>query len=206
MRIIEGGDHVFDALAYGVDRPVETMTYFQKEINNIGTTLSDAGKGFFSNVKSIYDNINNSEAMRIARAAIQTAATLFLPNTIIPLITIEQFQTAGSIMQRWTMANPLVREKYHAQLIDGYSDSYVDTQPGVIGRDHYDYRCVMNAVIQEDDENDTWSVSYFPDELIVGDKELSHDEKVDIIKSWDLAEMFIRAGDKDPTSAYGGKM
>lgn len=206
MRIIEGGDYVFDALAYGIDRAPETTHYFSQEINKITDTLTDAGRGFFGNVKSIYESINNSDVVRAARAALQSAATLFTPNIIMPFTTIEQFQTAGPEMQRWAMASPVAREKYHAQLIDGYSDSYIDLYPQDIGETHYDYRRVMDGVIQENEEEETWSVKFFPDELVAGDKELSHDEKVDIIKTWDLMEMFIRAGDKDPTSVYGSKM
>jgi hypothetical protein len=206
LNIIEGGNNVFDALAYGIDRPVSTMDYFQQEINNISNTLSEAGKGFFSNVQTLYNNINNSEALRIARNAIQNAASLFKPDTILPLSTLEHLQSAGLVMQRYLMANPVVREAYHAQRIDGYSDTYIDLSPNVVGNEHYDYRRVMNAVVQSDAKDDSWFVQYYPDELLDGDRELSHDEKVDVIKSWDLAEMFIRAGDNDPTSVYGSKM
>lgn len=205
MRIIDGGDVAFDALAYGVDRPVNTMQYFQQEINNISQTLTDAGKGFFSNVRELYNDINNSETLRLARSAIQSAVTLFKPDTIMPLISIEQFQTASLQMQRWIMANPVVRERYHAQKIDGYSDSYVDMQPGLSGENQYDYRRVMDCVVQED-QDDSWFVKYYLDDLHEGDKELTPDEKSDILRTWDLAELFIRAGDRDPTSPYGSKM
>lgn len=206
MRFIEGGDLVFDALAYGTDVPTSTSNYFQNEIASISNTLNAAGQSFFSNVKSLYDNINNSDAIRMARNAIQAAATLFLPDTVTPLISLAQFQTAGLVMQRYVMANPVVRQAYHAQRIDGYSDTYVDRHPKDIGENHYDYRRVMNAVVQTDEEADTWFVKFYPDELVEGDKELSHDEKVDIIKTWDLMEMFINAGENDPTSVYGSKM
>ncbi len=206
MIIHHGGDLAFDALAYGVDRPPETTSFFQQEINNISNTLSDAGRGFFSNVRTLYDNINSSEAMRIARNALQTAASLFKPDTILPLISAVNFQTAGLVMQRYIMANPMVRAAFQSQRIDGYSDTYQDMYPGTIGDNHYDYRRVMDSVVQIDDKTDDWCVKYFPDDLVVGDKELSHDEKVDIISSWQIAEMFIRAGEDDPTSVYGGKM
>lgn len=206
MRVIEGGNVVFDALAYGVDQRPETTNYFRQEIENIGTTLTDVGRNFFSNARTLYDNINNSEVMRMARSAIQTAATLFTPNVIMPLISLEQFQTAGLVMQRFIMANPVVREKYHAQQCQGYSETYIDMYPKDIGESHYDYRRVMTGVIQEDSDNESWSVKFYPDDLVEGDKELMHDEKVDIIKTWDYVNLFIESGDKDPTCPYGSKL
>ena len=103
------------------------------------------------------------------------------------------------------MANPVVRQTYHEQKCDGYSDTYIDNQPSAIKETHYDYRRVMDGVVVDKD-NDGWSVKFYPDDLHDGDRELVHGEKVDILHSWDIIEMFMKAGDKDPTSQYGAAL
>ena len=162
MQIVYGGSDAFDALAYGVDQHPANTNYFQRQIESISNTLTEVGQTFFANTQMLYDQVNNSETMRIARAAVRTAKSLFQPNQILAISDMYQMQTAPVVMQRWIMANPVVRDKYHKQQIDGYSDSYTDMSPGIIGDQHYDYRRVMNGVIQEDN-NDSWSVKFFPD-------------------------------------------
>lgn len=209
INVVYGGADAFDALAYGIDQNPANTNYFQRQIESISNTLTDVGQSFFSNTQQLYNQVNNSETMRIARAAVRTAKSLFQPNQILSIFDIHQMQNAPIVMQRWIMANPVVREQYHKQLIDGYSDSYIDVAPNVIGENHYDYRRVMDSIIQEtitDDGEDSWSVKFYPDEIFEGDKELSHDEKVDILSTWNIAEMFINAGKSDPTSPWDSKM
>ena len=207
MRIVYGGDVAFDSLVYGSESNPANTAYFQPQIENISNTLTDVGRSFYANTQQLYNDVNNSEVMRIARAAVRSAKTLFQPNEVISIFDIANMQTAQPVMQRWIMANPVVRELYHKQQCDGYSESYVDLAPRDIGESHYDYRRVMNGIVQDDTENDEeWFVKFYPDDLVEGDTELNHDQRVDILSSWSIAEMFIKAGDRDPTSVYDAKL
>ena len=47
------------------------------------------------------------------------------------------------------MAQPDIRSLYHKGHCDGYSDTYVDMEPGLVGEQHYDYRRVMDGVVEE---------------------------------------------------------
>lgn len=209
INIIYGGEIGFDALAYGIDQHPANTNYFQQQIQSISNTLTDVGQNFFSNAQTLYQQVNNSETMRIARAALRSTASLFQPNQILSIFDIHKMQNAPLVMQRWIMANPEARTLYHKQQIDGYSDSYQDMFPGVVGEQHYDYRRVMDSVVQDTvdlDGNESWCVKYYPDELYEGDKELSHDDKVDILSTYEILEAFLAAGKEDPTSQYGSMM
>lgn len=206
IQVIYGGEDAFNALVYSSEQNPVNTNYFQNQINSISNSLSSIGQTFFANTQAIYNQINNSEALRIARAAVSQAKTLFQPNRIIDIRTMENMQNAPVVMQRWIMANPLVREMYHKQQIDGYSDSYKDMFPNQIGENHYDYRRVMDSVVQDSSNDDEWFVRYYPDEILEGDKELSHDEKVSVLNTWSIAEMFVKAGKSDPTSVWDSQM
>lgn len=202
MNIIYGDSSVFDAVVYQNQNPAN-RTYFENQIQSIGSTLTDIGQSFFSNIQQLYDQANNSDALRIARAAIHKVESLFQPNIIKSIFELHDIQNAPVVMQRWVMANPSIRAMYQKQMIDGYSDTYYDPHRGDLLESHYDYRRVMDKVIQEDE--DGWHVKFYPDDIIEGDTELTHEDKIDIISTWQIAEMFIKAG-SDPTSAWDTKL
>lgn len=200
VAVVYGGDHVFNALVSGEQHP-NNSNYFRNQLESVSTALTDFGRSFYSNVHDLYDQFNGSEAMRLARDALRSVKGIFIENTIQYITDINSFQSAPTVMQRWIMANPVVREPYHQQKCCGYAGSYVDVSPGVIGEQHYDYRRVMTGVVQ--DTEDSWFVKFYPDEIHEGDRELHHDEKFTILDTWSIADMFMKKGEEDPTSPSG---
>lgn len=203
MQIVYGGPEAWDALAYGEQNPLN-ISYFQNQVQNFGSTLTEMGKRFYSDAGDLYEKFNGSRAMTALRNVTKMAKTLFQPNIVKNLTTVDEMQIAPHVMQRWIMACPEVRTMYNKQQCDGYSDTYMDTSPGTIGETHYDYRRVMDGVVQETD--DGWRVKHFMDDLHDGDRELLHDEKVDILSTWDSLQYFMHPGLKDPTNPYGGSL
>lgn len=204
VNVIHGvGTNAFDALLYP-EQSINHLQYFQNQVTNFSSTLNDVGRQFMASARDVYDRINSSEAMNLARAAVRAAKGVFHANTIIPMYCIEDFQAAQPVMQRWIMACPSVREVYHEQRCSGYDGTYVDLFPGLIREQHYDYRRVMDGVIDED--GDEWVARFFPDDLFEGDRELLHDEKCNILRNWEMADLFMKAGKGDPTSQSGGKL
>ncbi len=201
-----GDDFDYNAVVYGENHP-NVLNYLENKISRFDSfsqTLTDAGRSFMSNVKDLYENVNGSEAMRVARAAIRKAGSMFQRDEIKSIWELTALQTAPPTMQRWIMANPVVREMYHQQRCDGYSDTYVDMHPGVIGKDHYDYRRAMHGMMV--DEDDGWKVTFYLDDLVDGDRELVLSEKTDILNTWDIVSAIMKAGKEDPTSVYGSKL
>lgn len=201
MQIVYGGDASFNALVSGEQHPANAG-FFQRQLESVSNNLTEVGRQLFANAKDIYEQFNGSEAMRIARDALRSVKSVFIQNRIQFLSEIESLQNAPFVMQRWVMANPVIRQAYHNQQCDGYSESYVDVFPKNIGENHYDYRRVMDGVVIETE--DSWRVKFYPDEIHHGDKELDHDQKVLILNTWSIGEMFMSKLKEDPTSKSGG--
>jgi hypothetical protein len=204
MQVIYGGTEAFNALAYGEQNP-DNLAYFRERLDGLACTFSDAGQAFANRARELHDQYYNSNVAHIARAALRASQNLFMPNSVMMYQNIGQLQQAGTTMQRWIMANPIVRQAYHAQQCDGYSNSYVDMHPGKIGEDHYDYRRVMDGVVQESDEHD-WVAKFYMDDTLEGDVDLSHNQKVDILSTWDIANLMMAKAGEDPTSPWNGKL
>lgn len=208
VNVINAGNlDSFDYLLFPEQHP-NTRAYLYEQFNNISSALSNIGREFIEESKMIYDKINDSNVARVAKAALRTAKNLFHHNAIYHLDTLESIQEAQPMMQRYIMAEPTIRELYHKQLCNGFSDTYVDAYPDMIEENHYDYRQVMSGMVVEtiDANNEaTWYSRNYYDELVNDDRELNPVEKIDIIKTWDLMKMFIEEGN-DPTDLYGGKI
>jgi predicted transcriptional regulator len=197
----------FDYLLFPDQNP-NNQYFIQQQLTRFSDTLTDAGKKFLETTKAIYEKINDSNAVRAAKAAVRMAKGIFHPNSIIYLDNLDYIRTAQPVMQRFIMAEPTIRQYYHEQKCDGFADTYVDIHPGQIGDQHYDYRRVMDAIIQDstDEEgNYEWVSKNYLEDLITGDRELHFEEKIDILKTWDVMKMFISQGE-DPTNIFGGKL
>jgi hypothetical protein len=153
----------------------------------------------------MHEYFNGSEAMRLAQAAINRAGSVFQADTIRDLYQIGELQNAPLVMQRFIMANPVVRDLYHQQRCDGYSDTYLDMEPGAVGLAHYDYRRVITGMVMEDEEHG-WKIVHCLDELKEGDRPLQIEEKDIVLSVWDVVEARIREGKDDPTSPTGGSL
>jgi hypothetical protein len=204
INLIYNHDNAFDAIVYGEQHPAN-LEFFRQQTRGLSETLTDAGRNFFSNVQQLHEQFNGSEAIRLAKAAVRASKSLFKPNIVSGIFDMGEMQQAQPIMQRFIMANPVVRQMYHDQRCDGYGDTYVDMQPNKIGEDHYDYRRVMHGMVQESQEYD-WTATFHMDELHDGDKHLTMDEQVDILQTWEIVEMFLAKGDEDPTSPFNNSL
>lgn len=197
----------FDYLLFPDQNPAN-QNFIYQQLNRFSDSLTDVGRQFVEASRAIYERVNDSNAIRAAKAAIRMAKGLFHPNAIVYLDNIDNIRSAQPVMQRYIMAEPTIRDLYHRQKCDGYYDSYVDNNPGTIGDNHYDYRRVMDGVIQETTDKDgnyNWVSKNYYEEILEGDRDLSFEEKVDIISTWDLVKMFVDAGN-DPTNVFGGKL
>lgn len=200
VKVIEGGPDIFNAICYGEAHP-NTRAFIENQFDQLGQTIGNLKDSFFANARQIYDQINSSDAARLARLAIQKVRGIFERDEVKPLFDLEKIQSACLTMQRFIMAEPTIRQMYHNQQCDGFSNSYVDTHPNQIGDDHYDYRRVMQGMIVEDEEG--YHHTTYLDEIYEGDRELTLEEQTDIINTWDIVKSFIQKNQDDPTSQFG---
>lgn len=208
MQVITGGARTFSALAYQNQHP-ENQNYFAQKLQNFTQTFGDAvgnvAGGFMSNAGELFDKFYGSEAVRLAKAAVRKVKSIWERDDIRELFGIGEIQQAKLIMQRWIMAEPVYRQMYHEQRCDGFSNSYVDLEPGAVGDAHYDYRRVMDGLLV-DDEEEGWSMTHYIEDLREGDVDLELDEQLTILSVWDVVRMHAKAGGEDPGSVYGDKL
>lgn len=197
----------FDFLIFP-EQHQKSQNYIFQQLSSYVPTLTDVGRKFMETSKSIYDKFNDSNVIKMAKATLRAAKGIMQPNLIRHLHTLEDIQSAQPVMQRYIMAQPDLRQVYLEQRCDGYSDTYVDLHPGHVGEEHYDYRRVMDHVVVETvdkDGNDIWCVKSYAEDLIEGDRELTHDEKVDVLLTWDSVKAYLDSRN-DPTNIFGGQI
>ena len=198
----------FDAILYPEQNPAN-KAYIVNQLDAYTHLLLDTGRQYFSQARAMYDQINDAATLRAAKAALRMAKGVTRPNVISPLLNLEECYSAQPLMQRYIMAEPTIRQLYIDQRCDGYSDGpYRDLFPGWIGPDHYDYQKVMSGIVNEyvdEDGEDTWKVNTFSYDLLPSDADLTFDERVDILATWEVVRMAIEAGN-DPTNPNGRKL
>lgn len=203
VQVYHGGKEHFDALAYGRPHP-GTVNFIQSRMDQFTNVLTNVGRQFMENVNTFVEWVDESRAARLAQAVGRKMLTIWESDEIRTLLEIYQFQHAPLKMQRYIMAEPTIRKKYHSQLVDGYSDTYVDAEPDRIGERHYDYRRVMNGIVVE--TQDGWKATTYSEDLRNEDYDLTHAEQWSILKTWDNLVSHLKHGKDDPTSAYNGSL
>lgn len=186
----------------------QAQSWLAEQYHTARASMTEMGKSLLDAAADVSRRMVDPNLMLKARAMMRKVGGLFHPNTIMPMTDLDALQSAKPIMQRYLMANRPIRELYHQQRLDGYSDSYVDHQPGAIGDEHYDYRRVMNGIVQhytKEDGTEGWKVSIYGDDLEEGDRELEIDEQAMILDAWMLAEAALKAS-LDPTDVLSGKL
>lgn len=205
--IADAPRNAFDFMIYPEQHPAN-KAYIVNQLDAYTHLLLDTGKQYFSQAKDMYERINDSTAIRAAKAALRMAKGVVRPNVVTELKDFNDIRSAQPIMQRFIMAQPDIRQLYHDQRIDGYSDTYIDAFPNILGKDHLDFQMVMSGMIEEfvdDAGEDSWKTTMYAFDVQEGDIELTFENKVDIRHTWDLALLAIELGE-DCTDKSGGRL
>lgn len=203
VAVYTGSDHDFATIAFGLPN-LNTVQYLQNQFSGIDVNVF-RDVSFVDRAFDTFNSFGGSEALNRARAVLNSTSVDKDPNVIRYLPTITHLQTAPPLMQRYIMANPMVREWYHDGRLDGYSHSYHDYYPNDIKDSHFDYQRVMDGVcVPSEDEDIAFTVKFYCDSF--DEPELLHAEKVDILNIWDDLERYLKYGEEDPTDLYGGSL
>lgn len=206
-EIITGSDDTFRLLSFGLPNQ-GVIGYINEQYDRLRTVLPQAASNFIESSFQSFQRYCSDDALRLAKSVLRKKDNLFLEDVVMPLRTLEEFQQASIYMQRWIMASPVVRDLYQKNQIEGYSDSYFDTEPGAIGVNHTDYQKVVNGIcfdLPEDDPRQSdWCAEIFFHEDDEGT--LSIEDQVTILSVWDMIQNKFKRGNEDPTSPYRNKM
>lgn len=209
MRIVSGHPDMFNHLAFGV--PTQRVANFlESQFNNMSATLSEAGQAFMERSRAVFERFHGAESMRLAKAAMRTVQHMFDPDDVHFLGTISAMQQANLKMQRWVMACPEIRDLYHQQRCDGYSITYVDTEPGFVGKEHTDWRIVNNGFVHElpeDHESGAdWMYHAFYEDQPEEQDRLSVAQREAILDTWAFAAGRMKPGNEDLTSPFADRL
>ncbi|ANH52335.1 hypothetical protein MADMEL_233 [Erwinia phage vB_EamM_MadMel] len=214
MSVMTGGFGAINALMSN-GRPTQgALEYFNNQYQGMLQAAQQVGSVAMQQIYQIathtYENLMQTRPWELAEAALRQTVHMFDPNTVRQLLNLADMQTAKPIMQRWVMAQPDIRQMYHQQRIDGYSETYEDAQPGMVGADHYDYRRAANGMLQfahtEEVPMASWQATTYYERLVEGDNELSFHEKRDIHVTWDACLNLMNTQAYDPTSIFNMKL
>lgn len=221
INVVPNGSPMTFSMMLYPEQHQRNQSYIQEKLTQVSTQLgaavSDFGTKFMQRAKNLYEQAYNSQAVLAAKAAIRATKGLFHPNAIVQLDSLDDLRSAQPVMQRYLMANPIVRELYNEQRIDGYSDTYVNVHGKAIGHGHYDYRRVMDGIVVDhelqsmltgkpaDESEPEWTCTTYIEDLLPEDRELQAMEQADMINNYRLQAIAISQL-KDPTNLFGGNI
>jgi hypothetical protein len=182
-----------------------TVSYLQSQIQTLAATGSEYGQKIYDRSMAVFDAINSEAVVLAAEAVLTQIESMTGQDMIESLTTISQLQSAQSQMQGWLMTSPVLRQAWYDGKIDGFSDTYVDPEPGRIGHEQQAYRHLMNGVFVPHEEASYQYNLYF-DRASDPDQMLTLRQLAAIVESQDAAERALEAGEQDPTSQYGASL
>lgn len=199
-----GSGELFDTLAFG-EVSNHVRSYVAEQQRSLGNILSDAGKMFMAQARDLYDKFSDSSAVIKAKAITRELANIWNKDIINVLDTIESLRSANTAMIPYIMAEPMTRELFHRNKLDGYSDSYTDPEPDAIGENSYIYQNAIDGLTLEDDDGDIVRTRYYIDEDL-GIEPLCIQDQMDIQQTWEHQRLLIKNKKGDFTSIWGGAL
>jgi hypothetical protein len=182
-----------------------TVSYLQGQIQSLASAGSEYGQKIYERSMALFNEINSDAAVLAAEAVLSQVESMMGQDMIESLTTMAQLQGAASQMQGWIMTDPTIRQAWYDGRIEGYSDTYVDPEPGLIGHEQQAYRSLMNGVFRPHEEA-AWQYSLYFDRVSSPDDRITLRQLAAIVESQEAAVRALEAGEQDPTSQYGASL
>ncbi len=200
-RVITGDVDVFRASMYGPPQQ-SVINHVRNHLYSAAERMGAVGQSIIQYAEESIDRAVNSDAYRLANAALRRVATIWDVNEIRALRETWQVQNAKPVMMEYIMAEPTIRRLYQQGLCEGYGNEYFDPYKQDIGENHVVWQRAMDGLVTiggEDDDFDWYSITYgnSHDETV----DLLFEEQLDIQETWETVRESIRKG-VDPTSRY----
>lgn len=203
MRIVQVDDHqVLDYLLFPNQNP-QNYEYINRNLQSFSTHLNEAGMQFMMAHTTAWSAIDENDIARRARQALRVVQNIHQPDIIMPLLRVEQIQSANLVMQRYVMAQPDLRNLYHRNRADGYRDTYQDMEPGLVGRDHNDWRRAATGDVLDTPEGIV--IRHYSTDDWVEEPVLASDQRLAIRRTWEAVKDAIDRG-IDPSNPFGGEI
>lgn len=194
MRTIPQG--ALDYVMYG-DNSSVVSNYLQTQMQSMHRFINPITDKIYNAMQASYDYVNNQIVKSGIMNSLRTQGVAVNNDYFSILKTVHDLSSANVTMQRWVMANPIVKKHYLEQNLDGYSDSYTNVFGKDIGENDYNYRMVMSGVVVDTDEYTGYSMYY--DQPYPGDRKISYEEKMTVLATWDHMEQILNSSNIDFT-------
>lgn len=214
-RLLTADEGLYREIAFG-STSRKLRDFIDGQMERQFSNLNETGRQWLERAKNRWEDVKESNAMRSIKAAARKVLHGQGADVICELNNIGEFQHARSLNRRYVMTNPLVRNEFIKQRIDGYSNDYIDIEPGSIGDNHRDYRRVMDGIVVYKDSDDlteddvmSYDVYYdVDDEFDFGIEEepLEIEEQHAILINWSFAESCLATGGDDFSSKTNGSL
>ncbi len=178
-----------DYVLYG-DKSHIVGEYLRNQLSNIPQVFNNFTNRIYQAVQQSYHYVTDNLVKHALLNHLSNQGVLTNQDLMRDLWTFEQLQQATPVMQRWVMAHPEVKRLYQDQNIDGYSNTYTNVFGSGVGEQDYNWRRIMTGVPQEK-EDGTWII-FYNDNLIDGDRELSHSEKAIAISTHEAIDFILK--------------
>jgi hypothetical protein len=198
-QIIRGGNAAVHAMLYGDVHP-GTQRFFESQRGQGLRDLTQTAVNFMKDATDRFGFMATEATRNLIRNVRRKASWAWHGDFIRPLSTMQDLQLAPPRMIRYLMAEPTARRMYHNHQIAGYDEDYVDPQPGVIGEGHYEYRQVMDGILEVDEETGNYIATNWLDDTLEDESPLEFSEQLDILESWGQLTRRLEERLKDPTS------
>lgn len=182
-----------------------SMNYLQTQLQSLSQLGGDYGRNIYQSALQAFEAINGNSAIHAAKALLSQTADMVSEDTIKPLFTLEELQAAKPVMQGWIMTSPLLRKAWQDGRIEGYSDTYVDPEPGVEAENMLMYKRLWDGVFVPHKEQ-AWQYTDHGIQFSDNHDSLDIRDVANILQAQWRAESIYEEGEDDPTSQYGAKL
>lgn len=199
VMVVSAPSSTFGAMIFGTPSQ-SSLDYMHTTGNMFTASLNQYAQTFYQNYSDAYRRISYTEDLQLIKAAMRAADNYMLPNRIMHYTSIGELQNAAPIMQSWIMANPVVRELWFSNQLDGYSGSYTNWYGNAVGMDHVEYQAAVNGVYR--DVDGMMQCEIYP----LCPHEMEIQDQVQILGTWIEIEDYIKRKKEDPTSRFNSFM
>lgn len=194
--IVTVPEAALDYAVYG-DNSRVISNYLANQISNMPQVFGNFAGRIYDSMVASYNYVSDAMKKHNLLNTLRNRGVEIVDDYITPITTFDGLRNANPTMQRWVMCHPELRGLYLNQNVDGYSHQYQNVFGTGVGEQDYNYRRLMNGVVQ--DGKDGSFVNTYYEELYVGDRELDFAEQVMIIKTHDYITQILASSDIDFT-------
>lgn len=187
-QVLRISEPALDLVLYG-NKSDLMNNYLVQQLQQVRPAFNEFSQRIYQNLQNSYNFINDKMVQYGLLNQLQSQGVQVVDNYYAELNSFTAIQNANLTMQRWVMSHPEVRQLYLDQNLDGYSETYKNVFGKGVGEQDYNYRRVMDGVVQDNDNG--WVIKHYIEDLMPGDKELDHYEKVQILHTYDAIDHIL---------------